>query len=71
LVEIVGEAGIVVDIAPENYREAFVRLAGDPDLRNSLAVKARERSVGFDGGVMEEREKDLYLRLIDQYAATS
>lgn len=68
LVEIVGEAGVVVDISSENYKNAFAELADDDGLRNRLSKMARERSEGFDGDLMEERERDLYLKLIDRYA---
>lgn len=69
LVEIVGEAGLIVDLEPQHFREAFARLAEDSLLRRQLAEKARQRAEGFDGELMEEKERALYARLIDSRAA--
>ena len=66
LVEIVGDAGLLVDIAPENYRDAFEKLARDAALRKKLGEKARRRAEGFDAEIMEDKEKELYLRLMEK-----
>ncbi len=60
LAEIMGGTGIRVDIAPQGFRDAFVRLSDDTEYRQQLGSRARERALTLDGGEMERREQALY-----------
>lgn len=66
LPEVVADAGIIVENNPESFEEAFKKLISNPELRKELGEKGRKRALEVDGKIMEEKEMDLYKRLIEK-----
>ncbi|MDP7255003.1 MAG: glycosyltransferase family 4 protein [Planctomycetota bacterium] len=58
--ELLGDTGTIVDMNPQAFASAFSRLAGDTELRQTMGQRARQRAMSFDGGVMEEREAEIF-----------
>src|SRR3989344_7248533 len=66
LVEVLGNTGIVVENNPKDFTEAFLKLQKNPKLRKELGEKAKERAIKLDGEIMEERELNVYKKLIEK-----
>ena len=62
--ELVGDIALVVENTPEGFKKAFQTLIGNPKLREDLAKKGRLRALEVDGGIMEQKEEELYEKLI-------
>ena len=67
--EVVGDLAEVVPLSVQGYRQAFLRLAGDPDYRKERGARLRQRALAIDGRVMERAERELYERLLAGQAA--
>ena len=65
LVELVGDAGIVVPLAAQAFRRALGDLLDDLPAARALGARAQERARLFDGSIMEAREADLYRELTE------
>ena len=64
LPEILGGTGLVVENSAKAFRKAFKRLLADPKLRRELGERARRRALEVDGEIMEEKEVELYEKLL-------
>ena len=64
LPEIVGTAGLLVDLSAPAFRQAFERLIAEPELALSLGASALERARRLDGKIMEAREVRLYREIM-------
>ena len=66
LPEVLGGTGIVVENTPEAFEQAFKELISNPQLREELGKKARQRALQIDGKIMEQKEMELYKNLVEQ-----
>ncbi len=62
--EVVGELAEVVPATAAGYRQALDRLAEDRSYRLGRGTALRELALQYDGGRMEQAERELYERLI-------
>ena len=65
LSEILADTGLVVEKTPTGFREAFVRLLAEPQLRQDLGAKARARAVELDGSITEQKEVEVYQAIME------
>lgn len=61
--EVVDGAGILVENKPEAFSNMFKRLKEDKDLYISLSEAGKRRVLLFDSGLLELKERELYLSL--------
>jgi glycosyltransferase involved in cell wall biosynthesis len=66
--DILGGTGIVVENEPAAFRDAFQQLLTDESVRTKLGRRARARAQTLDGSIMESREHDLYVELMNRRA---
>lgn len=62
--EILGDAGILVNNNPEEFKRAIKMIIENNTLRELLRAKAYERSKIFDSITLEEREKGIYQKFM-------
>jgi glycosyltransferase involved in cell wall biosynthesis len=67
LPEVLGGTGLVVKNTPEAFEYAFKQLISNPQFREELGKKAKERAVKLDGSIMEQKEAELYEKLITEF----
>jgi glycosyltransferase involved in cell wall biosynthesis len=63
--EIVGDVALMVEPTAGAFAAAIARLARDGALRRELGAKGRELVLAIRGDVMEQRERDVYARLVE------
>jgi glycosyltransferase involved in cell wall biosynthesis len=66
LPEIVGSAGLLVELSAPAFRQALGRLKQEPELALSLGAAASKRARQLDGRIMEEREVRLYREIMNR-----
>ena len=64
LPEVLGDTGLIVPNRADEFRVAFRKLLAEPDLAARLGAQAQARAKAMDGEVMEQREVELYRRLL-------
>lgn len=64
--EVIGDAAIAVENAPDSFKEAFKMLIANTQLRKELGEKARKKVEEIDGEIMEPKEVDLYRQLVEK-----
>ena len=65
LPEVLGGTGMVVKNTPRAFEQAFKKLISSPKLRKELGEKARKKALELDGKIMEQKEADLYRKLLE------
>jgi len=63
--EIVGEYALVVENSPDGFAKGIQRVANDFKLRKSMVEKGLKIIKKYNGDIMEEKEANLYKRLIN------
>jgi len=66
--EILGETGIIVPRNKTGFHEAFKNIIENPQILKQNADKQLIRAQEIDGYQMEKKEKELYIKLIDDRA---
>lgn len=61
--EILGDAGLLVDNAPDAFEAALRTLVTDAAAREAAGARAAARARTMDGQIMEARERDMYASL--------
>jgi len=62
--EIIDDAVLFVNNSGENFKEAFMRILSNPQLKNELKNKSLETIHKIDVGKMEKKEFELYANLL-------
>jgi len=62
--DIIKNFALLVDNNPESFREAILKVISDENLRNKLIRDGLEITKKISGDIMEEKEKELYLKLL-------
>jgi glycosyltransferase involved in cell wall biosynthesis len=65
--EIIDDAIVFVENNADSFRNAFNRILSDPNYKNELKKKSLESIKKINGEMMEEKEKEIYLKLIKNY----
>jgi len=62
--DIIKNFALLVDNNPESFREAILKVISDENLRNKLIRDGLEITKKISSDIMEEKEKELYLKLL-------
>ncbi len=62
--ELIKDFAMIVDNNPESFRNAISNVLSDAQLRDKMIKAGLETVKKIDGDVMEEKEKQLYLKLL-------
>ena len=65
--ELIKEFALLVDNNPASFREAIKKILSSKSLRNELIEKSLNVTKKISSEVMEEKEKELYLKLVKKY----
>ena len=64
--ELAGDVAIVVENTPKGFEEGLRKLTENPEKRKKLGKEGRKIVERIDGKFMEQKERDLYAKLIEE-----
>jgi len=62
--EIIDDAVVFVENTPEGFKNAFIKILNDSNLKNNLISKSISSVQKTDGTIMENKEVQLYSKLL-------
>lgn len=65
ITELTGDSAILVRNNPHGFKDVFVKLMDQPQLRLVLGERARARALSFDSNMMEKKEALLYGEILE------
>lgn len=64
--DIISDFALLVENNPDSFKEAIQKVLSDNEIRKNLISKGLEIAKKINSDVMEEKEKDLYLKLLQK-----